>query len=65
MMSELFAVPIYKTTLTLDCDNIKEFCLSYRRNHTSREVSNIGGYQSQDLQGQHLRQVKIGRTTFS
>jgi len=52
MISDLFKVPIYKTTLTLDCDSIKEFCLSYRRNHTSREVSNIGGYQSQDLQGE-------------
>ena len=49
---DLFKIPAYEVKLNLDTKNILNYFLSL--NLPGRNVSNIGGYQSQDLTGKHL-----------
>jgi len=50
---EIFSIPIYETKLELDTEKIESFCKEYQSTHDSAKKSNIGGYQSQDLQLNH------------
>ena len=44
-----FAVPLFYVELDLDVVSIEKFCQEYRDNNEGRVVSNVGGYQSNNL----------------
>ena len=46
---DIFKVPIYSTQLNLDIKKLQSFCNEYQQNNTGRILSNVGGYQSNDL----------------
>ena len=46
---DVFKVPVYKAQLNLDIKKLQSFCNEYQQNNTGRIISNIGGYQSNDL----------------
>ena len=53
MIQDLFKSPIYKTTLPLDNTAISKYCLSLSKKNKGRVLSNVGGWQSDDLTGEH------------
>jgi len=52
MILDLFKTGVYFAECNLELEPIKEFCIQHSYNHTSRELSNEGGYQSPDI---HLK----------
>ena len=50
---EIFSIPIYETKLELDTEKIESFCKEYQSTHDSANKTNVGGYQSHDLQLNH------------
>ena len=46
---ELFKVPLFANLLDLDTTSIEKYCLDYRDKDEGRQVSNVGGYQSNDV----------------
>lgn len=48
-IQELFKVPIYKTKLKLDNKKIIKYCLELSKKNKGRIISNVGGWQSNDL----------------
>ena len=44
-----FAVPLFYVELDLDVVSIEKFCQEYRNNNEGRVISNVGGYQSNNL----------------
>jgi uncharacterized protein (TIGR02466 family) len=48
-IQELFKVPIYKTKLKLDNKKIIKYCLELSKKNKGRIISNIGGWQSNNL----------------
>jgi len=53
MIQDLFKTPIYTTALSLDNTAISKYCISYSKKNKGRQLSNEGGWQSQDLTGKH------------
>lgn len=51
---ELFKVPIYKTILSLNTNSIINYCKKIQKNDLGKKSSNIGGWHSNNLVGQHL-----------
>ena len=49
MILDLFKTGVYFAECKLDLEPIKEFCIQHSYNHTSRHLSNEGGYQSPDI----------------
>ena len=54
MILDLIKIPISVNNLKLDLNSIKDYCLLYQSKNDGRVKSNIGGWQSNDLQGKHL-----------
>lgn len=52
-VTNIFTIPVYSTDCTLDAGGISKFCLTYSKKDKGRVYSNMGGYQSNDLQGEH------------
>ena len=50
---EIFSIPIYETKMELDTEKIESFCKEYQSTHDSANKTNVGGYQSHDLQLNH------------
>lgn len=48
-IQDIFKIPIYKAELSLDVDELEKICHQYKDNNEGRVISNIGGYQSNDL----------------
>ena len=46
---EVFKIPVYGVNLDLDIKKLQSFCSEYQHKDTGRIISNIGGYQSNDL----------------
>ena len=46
---DIFRIPIYEVQLDLDIKKLQSFCNEYQQNNTGRIISNIGGYQSNNL----------------
>ena len=46
---DIFRVPVYRAQLNLNIKKLQSFCNEYQQNNTGRIISNIGGYQSNDL----------------
>lgn len=56
-MSEIldcFTVPIYQTKLDLNNKSIYNYCLSLQKKDKGRTLSNMGGWQSSNLNGKHM-----------
>ena len=49
MMHDIFVVPIYEFKLDIDNDKLYNYCNEYKKTRKGRFISNLGGYQSQDL----------------
>ena len=45
----IFEVPIYQVQLDLDIESIQLFCNKHQQKDSGRTISNVGGYQSNDL----------------
>lgn len=52
-VTNIFTIPVYSHDLTHDTDGLSKFCLNYCKQDKGRSFSNMGGYQSNDIQGQH------------
>ena len=53
MIEDLFKTPLYYTDLKLDNKAMANYCLSLSKKYKGRTVSNVGGWQSDNLQGSH------------
>ena len=49
MIIDIFKTGVYFKECNIDLQPIKDYCLHYSQNNPSRNNSNIGGYQSNDL----------------
>ena len=47
---ELFKVPLFVSLLDLDITSIEKYCLDYRDRDEGRILSNVGGYQSNNVE---------------
>jgi len=54
MLKDIFKVSIYNKLLNEDCETIAKYCKEYQSQNNGRIISNVGGYQSPDLQGEHF-----------
>ena len=52
-ITSLFNTPFFQKELDLNIEEIKSHCLAMRTHGKGREVSNIGGWQSEDLYNEH------------
>lgn len=50
-MKELFVTPVFRKKLSLDNSKILTYCLSLEKKDSGRTVSNMGGWQSNDIVG--------------
>ena len=50
MIQDIFKVPIYEVQLDLDNKKLYNFYNNHQTNNPSRVISNVGGYQSNDLE---------------
>ena len=68
---EIFAVPIYDVKLSLDFKELEKFCNQYKDNNEGRILSNLGGYQSDDLSlDEHsieplIKEIEIHASNFA
>ena len=51
---DIFKTPIYFKDLKLDTKSMRDYCLSLKGKNTSVVKSNVGGWQSDNLDGTHL-----------
>ena len=49
MIQDIFKVPLYEVKLDLDTKNLEHFCKKHQTNNPGRVISNVGGYQSNNL----------------
>ncbi len=45
----IFSIPLFRETFSLDNEIIESFCLSKRKTDKGRNISNVGGWQSNDF----------------
>ena len=53
MIEDLFSVPLYSEQLNLNTGAISKYCLEMKKGISSSSVSNIGGWHSPPLEGEH------------
>jgi len=53
MIGTIFSIPILSKTLNLNLDEITRYCLEFKQNTPTVNISNIGGWQSSFLEGEH------------
>ena len=53
MIEDLFSVPLYSEKLNLNTNIISKYCLSIKKTLNTSTVSNVGGWQSPLLTGEH------------
>ena len=58
-IQELFKTPIYKVKLNLDNKIMKDYCFTLQKKDKGRCISNLGGWQSNDLIGIHKPLMKM------
>ena len=49
MIHDIFKIPVYQKKLDLDLKKLNVFCNDFQKTNISREISNLGGYQSKEL----------------
>ena len=47
--TDIFKYEMYQTVLDVDVDKIKNFCLSLKKKSKGRKISNLTGWQSEDI----------------
>ena len=52
-INEIFRIPVYETQLGLDVEKMQQYCLLHQIDNDSRTLSNVGGYQSDNLTGEY------------
>ena len=71
MIQHLFEVPLYEVKLDLDTKNLEHFCKKHQTIDPGRELSNVGGYQSNALNLSEpilsplLKQIQIHSSKFA
>jgi len=50
---DIFKTPIYFEELKLNTKSMRDYCLSLKQKNTSVIKSNVGGWQSDNLEGEH------------
>ena len=71
MIQDIFKVPLYEVKLDLDTKNLEHFCKKHQTKSPGREISNVGGYQSNDLNLSEpilsplLKQIQIHSDKFA
>jgi uncharacterized protein (TIGR02466 family) len=71
LIHDIFKIPIYEFKLDLDNDKLYNYCKKYQREKSGRVVSNLGGYQSKELDLNEptlkpiLEEIKLHVNTFS
>ena len=53
MIEDLFSVPLYSEQLNLNTHILSKYCVEMKKVVSSSNMSNIGGWQSPPLQGEH------------
>ena len=53
VIEDLFSVPLYSEELNLNTNIITKYCLSMKKTLNTSTISNIGGWQSSPLTGEH------------
>tara|TARA_R100000541_G_scaffold57133_1_gene67026 strand:- start:677 stop:1261 length:585 start_codon:yes stop_codon:yes gene_type:complete len=53
VIEDLFSVPLYSEQLNLNTNIITKYCLSMKKTLNTSTISNIGGWQSSPLTGEH------------
>ena len=53
-IKDLFKTPLYAEYLKVNNDSIKKYITDYKKKNASVLKSNIGGWQSDNLEGKHL-----------
>jgi len=53
MLMELFPVPLYSEELSLDLPTMEEYAYGLKKRNATADKSNRGGWQSEDLIGEH------------
>ena len=53
MIQDIFKTPLYKESLSLNNKEMASYCLTLQKDNKGRTISNIGGWQSDDLKGIH------------
>jgi uncharacterized protein (TIGR02466 family) len=48
---DIFTIPLFKKSLVIDNKKLLSYCLSLREEDSGRNVSNLGGWQSNDIVG--------------
>ena len=51
---DIFKTPIYFKDLNLNTKSMRDYCISLKEKNTSVVKSNVGGWQSDNLDGTHL-----------
>ena len=51
-INDIFKIPVYETQLGLDVEQMKRYCLLHEIDNETRELSNAGGYQPNNLNGE-------------
>ena len=46
---DIFKIPVYQAELDLDIKKLELFCNAYKENNKGRFLSNVGGYQTNDM----------------
>ena len=54
MIEDIFPTPLYQVDLDCNILEIQEYCLDMMNTQDGRNVSNSGGWQSNDLKGVHM-----------
>ena len=53
MIQDIFKTPLYKESLSLNNKEMASYCYTLQKDNKGRTISNIGGWQSDDLKGIH------------
>ena len=53
MIEYIFPVPLFSEKLNLNVKDMTKYCLDFKKKASSVSVSNIGGWQSPSLEGEH------------
>lgn len=54
MIIDLFKILIYEKQLKLNNEEIIKYCRKLKKHDKGKQITNVGGWQSTDLQGKHF-----------
>jgi len=54
MKTDISTTSIFSINLNLDLDKIQKYCRTLQKKDKGKRISNVGGWQSSNLEGEHL-----------